>query len=119
VRDKLIKFLGGFTSKDYSFLETQFEMSRNQVIQLNAQNDFLKESIQSADAHVRYLEEVIFREHGLIGLNEGRALPQEDLRPINTKPASIYQTMRAMQRDDRQRVKVSKQESPIPEGLGA
>ena len=115
MRDKLINLLGGYSSQDYHFLEVQLEMMRNQAVAVSNNSEFLKVNLQAKDEHILYLENLIFREHGLLHGEEQQIRQDINLRPINTKPRSIFQTMRAMQRDDSLRARSSRQESPLEE----
>ena len=112
MRDKLISLLGGISLNEYKFLEKQLGMMRSQSIAISSNNEYLKETIRLKDERICYLEEIIFREHGIVDPeNSQTSQQQENLRPINTKPRSIFATMRAMQKDDRLRAASSKQEA--------
>jgi hypothetical protein len=104
MKERLIHFLNGVTQEEYSLLRTEYQNQRDLAIILRRSEDELHKLLGEEKAERLKLQEIIFRRFGVV-FNEEAQTEQEEFKPISSGTQRITNIMRAMEQDDRKRVK--------------
>lgn len=111
MRDKLIKLLGGITPNDHTLLINEYEAQRSLCDVLRKENEFLTKRVQEEVSERKSLQEIIFKNYGVVAQELPSPGIDKELTPINTGRARWSNLKVALEKDDRKRVKAESKSS--------
>jgi hypothetical protein len=103
----LIRMLGGSTPEEYKLLESQYNTQRSLSDSLRARVEFLEGRINELEGERKEIQNLLYKQVGLISSPESGPVNIDDLKPIQTARPRWSQVKRAMEQDDLKRVRVN------------
>ena len=102
----LIKLLYGYTDKEYSLLETEYDNQRELVVAYRARVEFLENELNAERAERKQLQELIFKRFGISYSDETECgTINEPLQPINSGSRRWSNLRSRLEKDDQMRMK--------------
>ena len=96
----IIKFLGGILKEDYSLLNTEYENQREIADTLRGQNQEIYKRLEAETTERKYLQELLFKNSGIIPREEGYQEQENNLQPIKTSPERWSSLRGKIEKDD-------------------
>jgi len=102
---KLLKFLGLFTTQEYTLLNLEYNTQRDLVNLYRTRVDELEKSLAEEKTERKFLQDLIFKRFGVLIPEDSLDQSQtENLKPISNGPTRWSTLRNRLEQDDRQRV---------------